>query len=113
MEEKIKELYEGINFLGFNTTYNHSNNYVDISKNLFPKVQVFVQWFLKQDFGFEEEVYENLVDILRDCGLALKEHDNVLMMDALEQGISGYLEMFLSEEYFKEKENVCVKEVKG
>ena len=53
------------------------------------------------------------MDILRDCGLALKEHDNVLMMDALEQGISGYLEMFLSEEYFKEKENVCVKEVKG
>ncbi len=113
MEEKIQELYEGINFLGFNATYNRNNNYVDISKSLFPKVQEFVQWFLEQPFGFETEVYDNLIGILRDCGTAMKEHDNVLMMDALEQGVSGYLEMFLSEEYFKEKEKSCVNEVKG
>ncbi len=113
MEEKIQALYEEINFLGFNATYNRNNNYVDISKSLFPKVQEFVQWFLEQPFGFETEVYENLIGILRDCEMAVKEHDNVLMMDALEQGVSGYLEMFLSEDYFKEKEKSCVNEVKG
>ncbi len=32
----------------------------------------------------------------------------MLMMDALEQGISGCLEMFLSEEFFREKESMYV-----
>ena len=53
-------------------------------------------------------MYLNLVDILKDCETALREDDNVLMMDALEQGLSGYLEMFLSEEYFREKETSYV-----
>lgn len=113
MENKIQELYESINFLGFHATYHRNNNYVENSKGLLPDIQEFVQWFLKQrQFGLERQVYDNLVDILKDCETALREHDNVLMMDALEQGIAGYLEMFLSEEYFREKETAYVGEVK-
>ena len=37
----------------------------------------------------------------------------MLMMDALEQGIAGYLEMFLPDEYFKEKETAYVRAEKG
>ncbi len=113
MEEKIQNLYGNINFLGFHATYHRDNNYVENSKGVFLQVQEFVQWFMEQRFGFESEVYENLLDILKDCETALKEHDNVLMMDALEQGISGYLEMFLSEKYFREKESAYVGEIKG
>lgn len=99
MEEKIKNLYEEINFLGFNATYHRNNNYVENSKSLITEIQEFVQWFAGNDnFEFEKEIYENLTDILKDCETALRQHDNVLMMDALEQGISGYLEMFLSNE---------------
>ncbi len=99
MEEKIKSLYEEINFLGFHATYHRNNNYVDNSKSLIKEIQEFVQWFMT-DCGcvFEQSIYDNLLDILKDCETALREHDNVLMMDALEQGISGYLEMFLLEE---------------
>lgn len=99
MEEKIKNLYEEINFLGFHATYHRDNNYVENSKSLIKEIQEFVQWFIKDSrFGFEREIYDNLLDILKDCETALREHDNVLMMDALEQGISGYLEMFLLDE---------------
>jgi hypothetical protein len=113
MDEKIQELYESINFLGFHATYHRDNNYVENSKGVLLQVQEFVQWFMEQRFGLESEVYENLLDILKDCETAFTEHDNVLMMDALEQGISGYLEMFLSEEYFREKETVYVGELEG
>ena len=113
MEEKIQDLYESINFLGFHATYHRDNNYVENSKGMFLRIQEFVQWFTKQQFDFEPEVYENLLDILKDCETAFMEHDNVLMMDALEQGISGYLEMFLSEEYFREKETAHVGELEG
>ncbi|MDE7313416.1 MAG: hypothetical protein K2N87_17645 [Eubacterium sp.] len=109
MEETIQALYEEINFLGFHATYHRDNNYVENSKSMIPKVQEFVLWFLKEQQAlFEPEVTENLIDVLKDIETALKQYDNVLMMDALEQGISGYLELFLSEEYFKEKENAYV-----
>lgn len=107
MQEKIQNLYEEIMFLGFAATYQRNNNYVENSKSVFPEIQEFVQWFMEsQQSVFSQEVFENLIDILKDCETALREHDNVLMMDALEQGIVGYLEMFLSEEYFKEKESM-------
>lgn len=109
MEKIIQELYENINFLGFQATYHRDNNYVNNSKGLLPKIQTFVQWFMEMgQCEFEKEVYDNLLDILMDCETAIRENDNVLMMDALEQGISGYLEMFLTEEYFREKEMSCV-----
>ncbi len=104
MKEKIENLYETINFLGFNATYSRDNNYVINSREIIPQIQEFVQWFFTNISGLEEGVYLNLTDILKDCETALREEDNVLMMDALEQGLSGYLEMFLSEEYFNEKE---------
>ena len=87
MEEKIQNLYESINFLGFNATYHRNNNYVENSKKLLEQIQEFVQWFIEEKhFGFEQDIYDNLNDILKDCETALKEHDNVLMMDALEIG---------------------------
>ncbi len=104
MKEKIENLYETINFLGFNATYSRDNNYVTNSREIIPQIQEFVQWFFTNISGLEEGVYLSLTDILKDCETALREEDNVLMMDALEQGLSGYLEMFLSEEYFNEKE---------
>jgi len=113
MEEKIKELYENISFLGFQATYYRNNTYVQNCQYLIPQIQEFVQWFLDNFPGMEEGVYQNLADILKDCETAIREGDNVLMMDAMEQGIAGYLEMFLSEEYFKEKENSYVGEPKG
>lgn len=109
MKEKIQTLYEEINFLGFHATYHRDHNYVENSKTLIPKVQEFVLWFLKEKQDLAEPgIAENLIDILMDCEIALKTHDNVLMMDALEQGISSYLELFLSENYFKEKESTYV-----
>ena len=41
MEEKIQELYESINFLGFHATYHRDNNYVENSKGVFSQVQEF------------------------------------------------------------------------
>ena len=105
MEEKIQTLYEEINFLGFHATYHRDNNYVENSKSLIPRIQEFVLWFLEEKQSlFEQGVSENLIVILKDCETALKQYDHVLMMDALEQGISAYLELFLSEDHFKEKE---------
>jgi hypothetical protein len=112
MEEKIKELYENINFLGFGATYARNHTYVKSAVTFVPEIQEFVQWFLENISGLEEGVYHNLVDILKDCEIAFQENDNVLLMDALEQGLAGYLEMFLPEGYFEEKEKVYVEVAK-
>ena len=45
----------------------------------------------------------NLLTILDDIVTAAKENDTVLMLDALESGISEYLTMFVPEEYFAGK----------
>ena len=114
MEENIQKLYEEINFLGFHATYHRDNNYVENSKSLIPRIQEFVLWFLKEKQSlFEQGVSENLIEILKDCETALKQYDHVLMMDALAQGISAYLELFLSEDYFKEKEAAYVGNFEG
>lgn len=111
MEERIQSLYETINFLGFNATYHRNNNYVENSKSLLPKIQEFAQWFFHEcPVTFEQEVYDNFIDILSDCETALREHDHVLMLDALEQGISGYLEMFLSQDDTSEYSGIKEKE---
>ena len=112
MEKKIQELYETISFLGFHATYSRDNKYVKNCQGLIPKIQEFVCWFFTDVPGLEEGVYRNLADILKDCETAFCENDHVLMMDALEQGIAGYLEMFLPEGYFEEKEIAYVGEEK-
>ncbi|MCI9005167.1 MAG: hypothetical protein HFH39_08010 [Lachnospiraceae bacterium] len=113
MDKKIQELYETISFLGFHATYSRDNGYVQNCQGLIPKIQEFVRWFFIYVPGLEEGVYCNLADILKDCETAFCENDHVLMMDALEQGIAGYLEMFLPDEYFKEKETAYVRAEKG
>lgn len=110
MEEKIKKLYENINFIGYYCMYHRKNDYIEKAKSLLPDVQEFVQWFLAgNQFGIEEEIYQklqrNLISVLQDITEALKQKDRVLMLDALEFGISEYLAMFLPEEYFEEKRN--------
>lgn len=113
-EEKIKILYNEINFIGFDCMYHKKNVYMDEVKDLIPKVQEFAVWFLEgNQFGIENELYRelsyNLIDILKDCETAWKEKDRVLMMDALEQGITEYLKMFLSEEYLEERKTANVR----
>ena len=44
MEEKIKELYENINFLGFGATYARNHTYVKSAVTFVPEIQEFVQW---------------------------------------------------------------------
>lgn len=118
MEEKIKALYESINFIGFQSMYSRDTNYMEKIRGLLPDVQEFAEWFLQGDaFGFGEELYQslraNLLDILKDCADALQEDDRVLMMDALEQGIAEYLRMFLPEDYLREKESLDGEAVAG
>lgn len=112
-EELIEELYEDISFLGFQATYYRNSTYVQNCRELVPKIQDFVQWFLEHNTGLEEGIYQNLADILKDCGTAFLANDQVLLMDALEEGIAGYLEVFLREEYFKEKETAYVGRAKN
>ena len=109
MEEKIKTLYENINFIGYYCMSHRKYDYVEKTKSLIPDIREFVEWFMAgNQFGIEEEVYwqlqENLLGILNDMETAFKEQDRVLMLDALESGISEYLVMFLPEEYFMEQE---------
>jgi hypothetical protein len=103
MEEKIAELYESINFIGFESTYKRSNKYVEQARSLFPAVQEFAEWFLSGNrFGITDGEYtvlqRNLIGILQDCAEGLEQGDRVLLMDALEEGLSEYLRMFISEE---------------
>ena len=90
----------------------HNTDYIEKAKDLFPAIQKFTEWFLAgNQFGIENELYEtlqeNLISILQDMQTALEESDRVLMLDALEHGISEYLRMFLPEQYFEEmKEKV-------
>lgn len=115
MDEKlIKQLYENINFIGYTYVCFGENDYVAKAKRLLPQIEEFVQWFLKENqFGIEPNLYQmlqkNLLTILEDITEALKEEDTVLMMDALESGISEYLAMFMPKEYF-EKERIRVYE---
>ena len=102
MEKSIKELYEQINFIGFYCTYHRDGGYVAMARALIPEVNKFVQWFLtEKKLGIPEEEHslmnQNLLLIVQDIVEALKQEDRVLMMDALEQGISEYLKMFLQE----------------
>ncbi len=114
MDEKLIRLYEDINFIGYTYVCVGENNYVAKAKGLLPQIEEFVQWFLKgNQFGIEPNLYQmlqkNLLTILEDIAEAFKEEDTVLMMDALESGISEYLTIFMPKEYF-EKERVRVYE---
>lgn len=108
MEEKIKKLYEDINFIGFYCTYHKDGKYIEKAKELIPQIEEFCKWFLEENkFGVDEDLYmalkQNLLGVLNDCSQALKENDRVLMMDALEQGLMEYLRLFLPEECLEEK----------
>ncbi|MGN1174748.1 MAG: hypothetical protein ACI4S1_04745 [Roseburia sp.] len=111
MEEKIIQLYENINFLGFYTVDHQKRDYVNQAKKLIPEIQAFTNWFLNgNNFGIEDNLYqaltENLLDILRDCMLAFEQEDRVLLLDALEYGIGEYLKMFLPDRYIEERNKV-------
>lgn len=108
VEEKSFQLYKDINYIGYLYVCKGKNDYVKRANNLLPQIQEFVQWFLAgNQFGIEDEVYQalqqNLLVILEDIATALKENDSVLMLDALEQGISEYLLMFIPEKFWKQE----------
>lgn len=109
MQEKIQKLYEEINFIGYYTSKNNDIHYIDKAKELFPQIQEFSDWFLKENiFEIDEVFYQkmqiNLVDILKDCINAIEQNDRVLMLDALEYGISEYLQLFLPENGLNEED---------
>lgn len=102
-KEQIKKLYETINFLGFYCTKNGNVKYIDMVKKILPEIQLFVEFFLNENnFENDNSIYDelklNLIDILKDCISAVKENDRVLLLDALEYGLSEYLIMFLDDE---------------
>lgn len=108
MEEKIKQLYMDINYIGYRRLESRTNDYVEQAKKLLPKLEEFATWFLAgNQFGIEDELYQalqaNLLRVLDDIVTAVKENDTVLMLDALESGICEYLTMFVPEEYFAGK----------
>ena len=108
MEEKIKLLYMNINYIGYCYAQYFANDYLQKAKKLIPQVEEFASWFLAENqFGIEEDLYQalhkNLLEILNDIVLAVKENDMVLMMDALENGVCEYLTMFVPEEYYEGK----------
>lgn len=109
MEEKIIELFEKINNIGFYCVYyKKSDYYVEKAKELLPDISAFTEWFLSENiFGIEEEIYlmmqQDILEILHDCMEALKENDNVLMLDALENGLGKLLKQFIPDEYFIKK----------
>lgn len=109
MQQKIQKLFEEINFIGYYASKNNDIHYIDKAKELFPQIQEFSDWFFKENvFEIDEVLYQklqiNLVDILKDCITAMEENDRVLMLDALEYGISEYLQMFLPENALKEED---------
>ena len=109
MQKKIQKLYEDINFIGYYASKNNDIHYIDKAKELFPQIQKFSDWFLKENiFGIDEDFYQkmkiNLVNILKDCMTAIEQNDRVLMLDALEYGISEYLQLFLPEDGLKEED---------
>ena len=118
MEEKITSLYERINRIGFQSMHYKDGRYLERARKLLPEVEGFASWFLGGDgFGLDRGTYgalcQNLLGILQDCMEALGQEDRVLMMDALEQGVSGYLEMFLPGHYFEDRETAYVKRDEG
>ena len=109
MEKKIIELFEKINYMGFYCVYYKKNDYyVEKAKELLPDITTFTEWFLSENvFGIEEDIYlmmqQDILEILQDCMDALRENDNVLMLDALENGLGKLLKLFIPEEYFIKK----------
>ncbi|MCF2642424.1 hypothetical protein I6E50_08385 [Roseburia hominis] len=108
MEEKIIQLYEDINYIGYCCVYGKKNDYVKRAKSLIPDIQEFVTWFTeKNQFGIEDTLYQalknNMFDILKDCIEAFQQEDRVLLLDALEYGVAEYLKMFLPENYIEER----------
>ena len=108
MEEKIIQLYENINYIGYCCVQGKKNDYVERVKTLLPDIQEFVTWFLdKNQFGIEDALYQalksNMIDILKECMEGFEQEDRVLLLDALEYGVSEYLKMFLPENYIEER----------
>ncbi len=114
MDQKIRELYKKINYIGYYVTYHQNTQYMKMAKSLIPEINDFINWFLeKNKFGISKKEYDllcrNLIEIVKDITEALKQEDRVLMMDALEQGISEYIKMILfpkSEEQVKDEKLV-------
>ena len=61
---------------------------------------------VKEKFGADSKIavmFEKCISNTLQTTIKIKENDTVLMLDALESGISEYLTMFVPEEYFAGK----------
>ncbi len=98
MYEKIKELYDRLrvdtaSFMMYQDRMMEKKVYKNI-----PQIQEFVIWFLeKNQFGFEDKVYQDmcqdLLNILSDLLKAMEQHDQVIINDTLAYGFMNYLEL--------------------
>ena len=64
---------------------------------------------VKEKFGADSKIavmFEKCISNTLQTTIKIKENDTVLMLDALESGISEYLTMFVPEEYFAGKKGL-------
>ena len=100
MEEKIKELYSKLSFIGMVYLNSGRVGNIEAIMEYMPQISEFVNWFVKENvFGIEENLYQrlcgNLLDIVNDIIQAYQNNDRVLMNDAVQYGLLDYLEMFI------------------
>ena len=55
MEEKIKQLYMEINYIGYRRLESRKNDYIEQAKKRLPMIEEFTTWFLSgNQFGIED-----------------------------------------------------------
>lgn len=99
-EEKLMELKECILGTNIDHLLFGKNNNIEKVKEYLPQIQEFVEWFLQGNvWGGEDSLYHemqmDILGILNDCMIALKEDDHVLMQDAIGYGLLSYIELFV------------------
>ena len=100
MEEKIKELYSKLSFIGMIYLNSGRVGNIEAVMEYMPQISEFVNWFVKENiFGIEDNLYQglcgNLLDIVNDIMQANQNNDRVLMHDAVQYGLVEFLEMFI------------------
>ena len=87
MEEKIKALYENINFIGYYCMSHRKYDYVEKAKSLFPAISEFVEWFMAgNQFGIASQFCSEYVKGSA-CLLSLLQIGIVVLIFVHQEGI--------------------------
>lgn len=100
MYKKIETLYRTAYQMSRGYLVEQERNGVGLVKKMFPQIQEFILWFLKENiFGIETELYlemqNYLLQVLEDIIYGIKQNDRVLLHDAVAYGLMEYLKMFI------------------